>query len=172
MKAKIACFLVLLPLIAGCGSEEHQDLKQWMQESTKDLRGHVPPLPEIRPFPVVSYDAGDQPDPFSPAKILPEKRLGGGGMKPDFDRPKEPLEAFPLESMKLIGVLRKDKVTYGLVSAGGAVYQIRAGNHIGQNFGFVTAVTESEIQIKELVQDPTGETADWVERPAVLQLQE
>lgn len=164
---------MLVPLaLMGCGADEHKDLKQWMQESTKDLHGHVPPLPEIKPFPAVSYDAADQLDPFSAAKIVPEKRLGGGGFKPDFDRPKEPLEAFPLESLKMVGVLRKKDVMYALVNASGVVYQVRAGNHMGQNFGLVTSVTDSEINLKELVQDPTGQTSDWVERPTTLQLVE
>ncbi len=166
-------FVIALPLaIAACGGDEHKDIKRWMQESSKDLRGHVQPLPEIKPFPIVSYDAGDQPDPFSPVKIIPEKRLGGAGIRPDFDRPKEPLEAYPLESLKMVGVVRKGKVTYGLINANGVIYQVKAGNHAGQNFGVITAVTDSEIDIKELVQDPTGQTSDWVEQPATLQLQE
>ncbi len=164
---------ILLPLLlVACGSDEHSDLKQWMTESAKDLHGHVPPLPEIKPFPVVSYEAADQLDPFSPAKVVPEKRAGGAGLKPDFDRPKEPLEAFPLEALKMVGVLRKNSVTYALINGSGVVYQVRAGNHMGQNFGFIVSVTESEINLRELVQDPTGQTSDWVERAATLQLQE
>ena len=165
---------LLLPcFLAACGGDEHSDLKEWMTEATKDLHGHVPPLPEIKPFPVVSYEAADLLDPFNAAKIVPEKRTGGGGgLKPDFDRPKEPLEAFPLESLKLVGVLRKNGVMYGLVNAGGVMYQVRAGNHMGQNFGFVVSVTESDIKLQELVQDPTGQTSDWVERASTLQLQE
>lgn len=159
-------------LILGCGGEEHADLKQWMQESSKDMHGYVKPLPEIKPFPVVSYEAGDQPDPFSPAKILPEKKLSATGIRPDFERPKEPLEAYPLESLKMVGVMRNGKVTYALISAGGVVYQVRAGNHMGQDFGLVTAVKETEIDLTELVQDPTGQTSDWVERPAAVQLQD
>ena len=173
MSAGKLLFALALPLLlAACGSDEHTDLKRWMADSTKDLHGHVPPLPEIKPFPVVSYDASDQMDPFSPAKIIPEKRAGGAGLKPDFDRPKEPLEAFPLEAMKMVGVLSKNGVSYALVNANGMVYQVRAGNHLGQNFGFVVSVTESEINIRELVQDPSGQTSDWVERAATLQLQE
>jgi len=169
-KSLAVCLLPLL--LAACGGDEHADLKQWMNDSTKDLRGHVPPLPEIKPFPVVSYDAADLIDPFSPLKIVPEKRAGGTGLKPDFDRPKEPLEAFPIESLKMVGVVRKNNVNYALINANGVVYQVRPGNHMGQNFGFITAITDSEITLKELVQDPTGQTSDWVERSQTLQLQE
>jgi type IV pilus assembly protein PilP len=169
---KILAVCLLPLLLVACGGDEHSDVKQWMNESTKDLRGHVPPLPEIKPFPVVSYDASELVDPFSAAKIVPEKRTGGTGLKPDFDRPKEPLEAFPLESLKMVGVMRKNSVNYALINANGVVYQVRAGNHVGQNFGFIISITDSEINIRELVQDPTGQTSDWVERPATLQLQE
>lgn len=157
--------------LAACGGEEHKDMKQWMQDAARDMRGRVPPLPEIRPFPIVSYDANDLQEPFSPAKALPEKRAGAGA-QPDFDRPKEPLEAYPLESLQMVGVVRRGGAMYALIQAGGMVYQVKAGNHLGQSFGMITAVKEAEVQIKELVQDPSGQTADWIERPATLQLQE
>lgn len=173
MSAGKGLAICLLPLLlAACGGDEHSDLKQWMNDSTKDLRGRVPPLPEIKPFPIVSYDAADQVDPFSPAKIVPERRTGGAGVQPDFDRPKEPLEAFPLETLKMVGVVRKSNVNYALINANGVIYQVRPGNHMGQNFGFITAITDSEVDLKELVQDPTGQTSDWVERAATLQLLE
>lgn len=162
-------FLFLL----GCGGEEHQDIKQWMTAEAKDLRGRVLPLPEIKPFPIVSYDSNDLIDPFSPAKVIPEKRLGGGGLVPNFDRPKEPLEAHPLESLKMVGVVRKAGVMHALIQAGdNMIHQIKAGNHVGQNFGLVTAVTEADVRVTELVQDPSGQSADWIERQASLQLLE
>lgn len=157
-------------LVAACGGEEHRNLKQWMRDAAKDMQGKIPPLPEIKPFPIVSYDANDKMEPFSAAKVLPEK--GRGAAQPDFDRPKEPLEAFPIESLQMVGVVRKQKVMHALIQAGGMIHQVRVGNHLGQSFGMITAITESEVQIMELVQDPSGQTADWIERPATLQLQE
>lgn len=163
--------LLLLLLLAGCGGEEHQDIKQWMKEESGNLRGRVPPLPEIRPFPVVSYDGGSLVDPFKAAKLEPERasaKAEGGGLKPDLDRRKEPLEAYPLESLHMVGTLEKTGVVTAIVLAGRNVHQVRTGNHLGQNFGVVTLVTPATIQIKELVQDATG---DWVERTNVLQMQ-
>ncbi|MDP2808609.1 MAG: pilus assembly protein PilP [Rhodocyclaceae bacterium] len=157
--------------LAACGGEEHRDVKQWMQDAARDMQGRVQPLPEIRPFPIVSYDANDQQEPFNAAKVLPEKRAGTGA-QPDFDRPKEPLEAYPLESLQMVGVVRKGGTMHALIQVGGMVHQVKAGNHLGQSFGMITAVKEAEVQIKELVQDPSGQTADWIERPATLQLQE
>ena len=168
----ISLVLVMPFVLAACGGEEHQDIKQWMAESSKDMRGHVQPIPEIKAFPIVSYDAADLLDPFSPSKVIPEKRAGSGGLQPDFDRPREPLEAYPLETLKMVGVVRDKGALHALIQMGGVVYQVRIGNHMGQDFGVVTGITDSEVQVKELVQDPTGQTADWVERLSTLQLQE
>ncbi|HTY04436.1 MAG TPA: pilus assembly protein PilP [Rhodocyclaceae bacterium] len=158
--------------VVACGGEEHQDIKQWMADASKDMHGRVQPIPEIKPFPIISYDAGDLPEPFNPAKVVPEKRTGGGGVQPDFDRPKEPLEAYPLESLKMVGVVSKKGVLHALVQVDGTVYQVRNGNHMGQSFGVVTSITDTQVAVKELVQDPSGQTADWVERLETLQLQE
>jgi type IV pilus assembly protein PilP len=172
MHIRSSLVLVTL-LLAACGSEEHQDVKAWMADASKDMQGRVQPIPEIKPFPIVSYDAGDLPEPFNPAKVVPERRTGGGGgMQPDFDRPREPLEAYPLESLKMVGVVRKNKVLHGLIQVDGTVYQVRPGNHLGQSFGVITSITEAQVNIKELAQDPSGQTADWVERLTTLLLQE
>lgn len=164
--------LAAVVFLAACGGEEHQDLKQWMADEAKNMHGRVQPIPEIRPFPIVSYDAGDLLDPFSPAKVVPEKRMSASGVQPDFDRPKEPLEAYPLETLKMVGVVRKHKTLHALIQVDRTIHQVRVGNHLGQNFGVVTGITDSQVNVKELVQDPSGQTADWVERVATLQLQE
>jgi type IV pilus assembly protein PilP len=158
----------------GCGGGDHEDIKQWMDESSRDLRGRAPPLPELKPFPIISYDANDQMDPFSPGRVEPEKKEGGGGTKPDFDRPREQLENYPLEALHYVGVMSKGKgqSRYALILAEGIVYPAEVGNYLGQNFGRISAITDSEIVLKEIVQDPSGQSTDWVERQATLQLQE
>lgn len=161
-------------LLAACGSEEHSDIKEWMKDATKDLRGRVPPLPEMKPFPVVSYDAGSLVDPFRASKIEPEKKLGGGGVKPDFERRREELEKYPLESLKFVGLLRNNKMLYAILIADARIHRIKIGNYMGQDFGMVTDIQaspgldEGKLILKELVQDPAG---DWIEREAVLELQ-
>ena len=165
--------LVAAVVLTACGGEEHEDIKQWMADVSKDMHGRVRPIPEIKPFPIVSYDAGDLPEPFSPGKVVPEKRSGGGsGIQPDFDRPREPLEAYPLESLKMVGVVRRNKILHALIQVDNTVYQVRTGNHLGQSFGVITSIAEGHMDVKELVQDPSGQTADWVERLTTLQLQE
>lgn len=157
-------------LLTACSGGEHEDLRQWMADETKDIRGRIPPLPEVKPYEPVPYDAGNLLDPFRAAKIEPEHRKsGGGGMQPDFNRHKEPLESFPLESLKYVGVLLKAKASYAIILADGALHQVKLGNYMGQNFGVITKISESEVALRELIQDPGGE---WVERVSTLQLQE
>jgi type IV pilus assembly protein PilP len=158
-------------LLAACGSDQHQDLKEELKKLTADLRGRVEPLPVVKPYEPVPYKAFDLPDPFGPAKIelVTKKTGGGGGLRPDMNRPREPLEAFPLESLKMVGVLERNKEAQALVRADASIYRVKVGNYIGQNFGLITAITDTQVQVRELVQDASG---DWSEHAITLQLQE
>ena len=169
MKRSLVIALALL--LAACGGGEYQDLKEELKQLTADLHGKVAPLPVVKPYEPVPYKAFDLPDPFSSSKIeLVTKVAGsGGGLKPDLNRPKEPLEAFPLESVKVVGMLKQAKQTFALVRADTTVYRVKVGNYIGQNFGLITDITDSQVQLRELVQDASG---DWAERVSTLQLQE
>ncbi|MBX3646805.1 MAG: pilus assembly protein PilP [Rhodocyclaceae bacterium] len=164
-----AAILMGCLMLAACGGEDHQDLRQWMKESTKDFKGKIPPLPEIKSFPTVAYEAGDLVEPYNASKIEPERKAGGGGIKPDLDRRKEPLEAYPLESLKMVGTLTKGKMVHALVQADKNLHQVKIGNYMGQNFGIITDINETEVQLKELVPDSLG---DYTERTSTLQLQE
>lgn len=164
-----AAMLLACLVLAACGGEDHQDLRQWMKESTKDFKGKIPPLPEIKSFPTVAYEAGELVEPFNASKIEPERKAGGGGIKPDLDRRKEPLEAYPLESLKMVGTLTKGKMVHALVQADKNLHQVKIGNYMGQNFGIITDINETEVQLKELVPDSLG---DYTERTSTLQLQE
>jgi len=170
---KIALALAVALLLAACTGEEFGDLKAELKDKTKDMRGRIEPLPVVKPYEPVPYKAFDQPDPFSTAKIeLVTKSAGaggGGGLKPDLNRPKEPLEAYPLESLKMVGVLQQRKASYALVKADTGLYRVAIGNYMGQNFGLITLITDSQIQLRELIQDAVG---DWTERQSTLQLQE
>jgi type IV pilus assembly protein PilP len=166
MKHWLALSLVTGFVLAGCGGESHGDLRAWMAEQGKGARGKLDPLPQVRPYEPFAYNAFDLPDPFKPRKIEPTK--GGSKLAPDLARRKEPLEAYPLESLNMVGTLGKDHTTYALVRTPERdLYQVRAGNYLGQNFGVITGVTDSEVRLKELVQDGAG---DWTERSSTLQL--
>jgi type IV pilus assembly protein PilP len=165
MKRLIA-FLPLL-FLAACGGSA-DDPREFVKNAGKDLRGKVPPLPEVKPFEPFTYEATDLPDPFKPRKLEPPK--GGGGLTPDFNRPKEALENYPLESLKMVGTLSQGKTTYAIIKTpDNSLYRVNPGNHMGQNFGIITQVTENEVKLTEIVQDSAG---DWIERAASLTLSE
>jgi len=160
-------------LLAGCGGDQHGDLKQELNTLTKDLRGRVDPLPQVKPYEPVPYKAEGEVDPFRPDRInvaqVGGAGVGGTGKRPDMDRPREPLEAFPLESIRMVGTLTKNRETFGLVRAGTNLFRVKKGNYMGQNFGVITGIDDGQISLKELIQEGGG---DWVERTSALQLQE
>ncbi len=158
-------------LLAACGGEEFQDLQDFVKNSGADLRGQVDPAPEIKPYEPFPYDnSASLPDPFKPRK-QETKNLGGSGLnQPNLARPKQELEEFPLESMKVVGYLRKGNVGHAIIrSSAGKLHRVKVGNYVGMNFGQITVITETEVKIKEMVQDGAG---DWLERESILQLAE
>ena len=168
-----AAALVAATLLAACGGDEHRELRQELAELTKDYRGQVPPLPQVRPYEPVPYTAEGQIDPFRPERIevaqTSRSTNAASKIAEHEKRLKEPLEAFPLESIQMLGTITQEKETFALVKAGPNLYRVKKGNYMGQNFGVITAIDESQISLKELVQDSGGE---WVERSSALQLVE
>ena len=154
--------------LAGCGGEM-DELKQFVRESEKGLPRRIEPLPPVKAFEPFTYEGFDLPDPFKPRKLQDRKDGQQSGLAPDLNRRKEPLEAFPLEQLKMVGTLSQGKDTYALVRADKTLYRVKKGNYMGQNFGLITDVNDSEIKLKEIVQDSAG---DWAERQSVLPLLE
>jgi type IV pilus assembly protein PilP len=154
--------------LASCGGEQYSDLKQFVKESDNLPRGRIAPLPEVKPYEPFPYNAYDLTDPFKPRKLEPPKTAAGGGIQPDLTRRKEPLEAYPLENLRMVGTLHQNKVTYALVkSPDSNLFRVKAGNYVGQNFGLITDISESNIKLKEIVQDSGG---DWTERISTMTL--
>ena len=160
--------IAIATLVAGCGGESHQDLRNWMAEQGKGARGQLDPLPQIKPYEPFAYNDFDLPDPFRPRKIEPMKSDSAGKLAPDLNRRREPLEAYPLESLSMVGTLEKGRALYALVKTPEKdIYQVRQGNHMGQNFGVIVGITDTDINLKELMQDGAG---DWSERSSTLNL--
>jgi len=167
MKRTVTAVALCVAFLGGCGGESHQDLRAWMADQGKNSKGQLEPVPQIKPYEPFNYNAYDLPDPFKPRKI--EAVKGNSKLAPDLARRREPLESYPLESLSMVGTLEKGKGVYGLVRTPEKdIYQVHAGNYMGQNFGVVTGITDSEIKLKELVQDGSG---DWAERSSTLNLQ-
>lgn len=173
MKLPIACLALLV--LAGCSSTDHEDLRQWMTDSTKDMRGNIAKLPEVLPYEPVPYTVEGQIDPFKPGKIEPDSkaRFGGkgGAFQPDFearDLRNNLLEKYPIESLKLIGYMNINRQPIAVVQVEDKVKQVKMGDYLGLDFGMVTKITDKEIELRELVQDSAG---DWSERKSSLFLQ-
>jgi type IV pilus assembly protein PilP len=168
-------FVVLsLGFLVGCDAPK-DDLDQWMKET----RAAVPPAKntveapkKLEPF---TYDNKSLVDPFSTAKLTQaidkaaKAKANSGGLAPDTKRAREVLESFPLESIKMVGQIADSKVTTALLQVDTLVYQAKVGNYAGQNFGKIMKISDSEVTIKELVQDATG---DWIERETSLRIRE
>lgn len=156
-------------LFAGCVNDEHSDLRAWMEESARNMHGKVDPLPQVKPYVPYVYAAFDLTEPFSELKLKVE-RPRNGVLAPNTDRPKEPLEAFDLEKLIMAGTLERANVMYALIKTPeGSMYRVKPGNYIGQNFGLITEISETEVKLKEIVEDSNG---DWVERASTIVLEE
>ena len=167
----VICAIVPMAL-AGCGSDKNE-LIAWMTE----VRNNTPPIketiPEPKRFEPFRYENLAQTEPFSVRKLQAAfdklQSRSKNGVTPDINRRRESLESYPLEQIKMVGHLSNGKQNFALLQVESLVYQAKVGNYAGQNFGVITRVSESEIKLKELVQDAAGE---WVERETALRLQE
>lgn len=167
--AVIATTLVL----GGCATD-NSDLNEWMAETRRTSRVAVAKIPEPKRFAPFRYEASLDLDPFSNAKLQVAlaryTERNKGGIKPDLERRREPLENYPLDAIRMVGHMQRvSQGAVALVEVDKVVFQARSGQYIGQNFGRITSISETQIGIKEMVQDAAG---DWVEREASLQLQE
>ena len=177
MSLKNATSAVLLVLVlAGCSSSGQEELQAWMNEQRAQTRPNVQPIPEPKKFTPQAYTEENATDPFSMQKLAQalkressQSTSNAALVAPELARLKEPLESFPLDSMKMVGSLLKQGRPVALVRVDNLLYQVQPGNYLGQNFGRVTKVAETELVLREIVQDATGE---WIERKAALQLQE
>ncbi len=163
-------------LVAGCGASQQEELQQWMQDQRASTRPKVEPIPEPKKFTPQPYSQANAFDPFSNQKLTQalkretaQSTTSTALVAPELARRKEPLEAYPLDTMAMVGSLVKQGQPVALVRVDSLLYQVRPGNYLGQNYGKVLKVGETEVVLREIVQDAAGE---WIERTATLQLQE
>ncbi|WP_269533739.1 pilus assembly protein PilP [Chitinimonas sp. BJYL2] len=169
----LAMSALTVTMLSGCIEEEFSDLKSWMAESESELKlkSRIDPLPEVKPYQPLVYNAFDLVEPFNRSKMeVAKKGGGGGGLAPNLNRPRETLESYDLEKLRMVGTLQKDKDINALIrTPDGNLYRVKVGSYMGQNFGMATSITETEVTLKEIVEDSSG---DWIERTSVLTLDE
>jgi type IV pilus assembly protein PilP len=161
-----------LTLLAGCGDTQ-DELQQWTEQQRREVKPNVPPLSAPKKFLPQAYMAATGVEPFSMQKltvaIKQESRQSNALLAAEINRRKEPLEAYPVDSMSMVGSVTKLGRPYALLRVDNLLYQVKLGDYLGQNYGKVTRITETDISYREIVQDAAGE---WIERTNSLQLQE
>jgi len=164
-------------LLAVCGlaacSGEQDELQQWMEQQKREVKPSVEPLSAPKKFDPQPYAAITGVDPFSTQKLSvalkQEARQPNSMLAAEINRRKEALEAYPLDSMSMVGSVVKLGQPYALLKVDNLLYQVKVGDYLGQNFGKIMQITETQVTLREIVQDAAGE---WIERQGSLQLQE
>jgi type IV pilus assembly protein PilP len=158
--------------LAAC-TTTGDDLDQWMEEQKRLTPPRVEALSPPQKFNPQAYEVLDLVEPFSVQKLSAGVRQQvvqpNAAVMAEFNRRKEPLEAFPLDAARMVGSVNRKGAPYALVKVDNLLYQVKVGDYLGQNYGKIMKITETEISLREIVQDASGE---WIERPAALQLQE
>ncbi len=171
LPAFCASVLVLSGLVGCSGSQD--ELQQWIEQQRREAKPNVSPLSAPKKFNPQPYLAGNAVEPFSTQKltvaIKQEARQSNSLLAAEINRRKEPLEAYPLDSMSMVGSVTKLGRPYALLKVDNLLYQVKQGDYLGQNYGKITKISETDISFREIVQDAAGE---WIERTSSLQLQE
>jgi type IV pilus assembly protein PilP len=167
-----AAAVLAVVLLAACSGEQ-EELQDWMEQQRREVKPSVQPLSPPRKFDPQAYAAAAGVEPFSPQKLTvalkQEARQPNSLLASEFNRRKEPLEAYPLDSMSMVGSVVKNGRNYALLRVDNLLYQVKPGDYLGQNYGKIVRISETDISLREIVQDAAGE---WIERPGALQLQE
>ena len=158
--------------LVGCGGDE-QELSDWMKQQRNEVKPNVQPLSPPKKFNPQGYTALNGVEPFSAQKLTvalkQEARQPNSLLSAELNRRKEPLEAYPLDSMSMVGSVTKAGRPYALLRVDNLLYQVKQGDYLGQNYGKIMKISETDVSLREIVQDAAGE---WIERTSALQLQE
>ncbi len=176
MRGHLCAAILLLSTLSACGGSDGDELQQWMAAQRNATRPKIEPISEPKVFQPQAYEQLTAVDPFNRDKLTQAlKREGaqsvanGALVAPELARRKQALEAFPLDAIAMVGSMLRDGKPVALVKVNNLLYQVRPGDYLGQNYGRVMKIGETEVALREIVQDAVGE---WIERTAALQLQE
>lgn len=158
-------------LATGC-AQDMSDLEEYTLEVKSRTSKNIEPIPQPKPYEPFGYEPGDRRDPFLPILQSREAALaasgGAGTIRPDLNRPKEPLEEFPLDALRMVGTITMQQRAFALIRAPDAVvHRVSVGDHLGQNFGKITGISETEVVLMEIIPDGLG---GYLQRPASVAL--
>lgn len=165
-----ACLVLLaVSMLAGCSRDMH-DLRSYIQSVKQRPGGPIAPIPEMKPFATFKYPETTGRDPFATLAFGKAEQTASGsarsGPRPDPTRPKEALEAFPLDSLAYVGTLQRKNQLWALIrDPGGTIYRVQTGNYMGQHYGRIVAITPRSVEVRELVPNQQG---GWMHHEASL----
>lgn len=165
----LTVFIVAAFALGACGGDM-DDLDQYINSVKAKPGGRIDPLPEITPYEVFTYlaDAEGLRSPFVPDSPQAAAGIAAGGTRPDPERSREFLEQFPLDTLRMVGTLKLGETQFGLVqTSDGLIHRVIPGNYMGQNDGRIVVVSESEIELVEIISDGIG---GYLEREAAVGL--
>ena len=162
----LAAATLAVVALAGCGPSEDDGLRLWMSQTRTAKAPPPEPLPDVKPYVPREYGGLASPEPFAQTKIGElNKTLSES---PEAGRRHEPLEDYPLENFKMLGMLKKNGETYGVVRVDNKIHHIKVGQYLGQSYGRVVRITDQEIVLRELVREGVS---DWKEKMTSLKLE-
>ena len=168
----VGVLLAASVLLVACGGDQ-DELQQGMEQQKREVKPSVEPLSAPKKFNPQAYVAIGAVEPFSTQKLTvalkQEARQPNSLLAAEINRRKEPLEAYPVDSMAMVGSLTRNGHPYALLKVDSLLYQVKQGDYLGQNYGKITKISETNLAYREIVQDAAGE---WIERNSALQLQE
>jgi type IV pilus assembly protein PilP len=163
--------LLAVTLLQGC-SGDNQEIHEWIDTQAKEVKPSVQPISQPRKFQPEPYAGNGSAEPFAVAKMVSGTKLDPQGssliVKGEMQRRKQPLEAYPLDTMKMVGSVMMQGAPHALLKVDTLLHYVKAGDYLGQNFGKITKISETAVDLREIIQDASGE---WVERISSLQLQ-
>ncbi len=162
----LAAAVLAVIALAGCGASEEDGLRQWMTQTRAAKAPPPEPLPDAKPYTPREYGGRTSPEPFAQTKIGELNK--SMSESPEAGRRREPLEDFPLENFKMLGMLKKDGETYGVVRVDNKIHHVKVGQYLGQSYGRVVRISDQEIVLRELVREGVS---DWKEKMTSLKLE-
>jgi type IV pilus assembly protein PilP len=168
----LAAATVAVLSLQGCAADQ-DELQQWMEQQRREVKPSVEALSPPKKFIPQAYVALSNVEPFSSQKLTvalkQEARQPNSLLAAEINRRKEALEAYPIDSMSMVGSVVRGGRPYALLRVDNLLYQVKPGDYLGQNYGKIIKISETDVAFREIVQDAAGE---WIERMSALQLQE
>lgn len=168
-RLKSSLCLMTLALMVGCDSRIDA-----VNQEMANIRSQAPlpiePAPVFNPVPVFHYSAQQLRSPILPNSLANElKVMSGKRVYPNFARPPQPLESYPLETLSFKGSLvsKNGQIIALINSPDGEIEKVQRGNYMGVNQGRITNITPTRIDLLEIV--PDGRDG-FIERPRSLVL--